>query len=68
MTLSFGKIKGVISMFGVVASLIVGLFYNDFVFIISLFPTMSLILFYKLLVLISTPALTFNVAAVVISE
>lgn len=29
---------------------------------------MSLILFYKLLVLISTPALTFNVAAVVISE
>jgi hypothetical protein len=55
-------------MLGVNASLIIGLFYNVLVFITSLFPTMSLILLYILLVLISTPALTFNVAAVVISE
>ena len=68
MSFSFGKIKGVISMLGVNASLIIGLFYNVLVFITSLFPTMSLILLYILLVLISTPALTFNVAAVVISE
>jgi hypothetical protein len=65
---SLGNIKGVISTLGVNTSLITGLFYNVLVFMTSLFPTISLILLYILFVLISTPALIFNVAAVVISE
>ena len=65
---SLGRIKGVISTLGVNTSLITGLFYNVLVFMTSLFPTISLILLYILFVLISKPALIFNVAAVVISE